>query len=273
MTTCTTPPRCNIGPPLPHCPLSHSFCCWRTLPALAKTEAALILAHRLMAAGQASGLYFALPTMATANQMYRRVGQVYRRLYAEHARPAIVLAHAARQLVEAFRLSQRPADAPYSPGEDTASLLCHSWLADSQKKSLLADVGVGSIDQALLAVLPARHQSLRQQGLADKILICDEIHAFDTYVLDHLKTLLEQHARLGGSAILLSATLPARLRAELTQAFARGRGMTPALAADARYPLITHVHTHRRPRLRHPPACGASGAGWRMCMSWMPCWR
>jgi len=208
-----------------------------------KTEAALILAHRLMAAGQASGLYFALPTMATANQMYRRVGQVYRRLYADHARPAIVLAHAARQLVEAFRLSQRPADAPYSPGEDTASLLCHSWLADSQKKSLLADVGVGSIDQALLAVLPARHQSLRQQGLADKILICDEIHAFDTYVLDHLKTLLEQHARLGGSAILLSATLPARLRAELTQAFASGRGMVPALAADSRYPLITHVHT------------------------------
>lgn len=213
-----------------------------------KTEAALILAHRLMAVGQASGLYFALPTMATANQMYHRVGQVYRRLYADHARPAIVLAHAARQLVEAFRLSQRPADAPYSPDEDTASLLCHSWLADSQKKSLLADVGVGSIDQALLAVLPARHQSLRQQGLADKVLICDEIHAFDTYVRKHLLTLLEQHARLGGSAILLSATLPANLRAELAQAFANGRNRrrnaAPAVPADARYPLITHVHTH-----------------------------
>lgn len=34
-----------------------------------KTEAALILAHRLMAAGKAKGIYFGLPTMATANAM------------------------------------------------------------------------------------------------------------------------------------------------------------------------------------------------------------
>ena len=35
-----------------------------------KTEAALILAHRLLADGRARGLYVALPTMATANAMY-----------------------------------------------------------------------------------------------------------------------------------------------------------------------------------------------------------
>jgi CRISPR-associated endonuclease/helicase Cas3 len=37
-----------------------------------KTEAALMLASRLLCAGRASGLYFALPTMATANAMYCR---------------------------------------------------------------------------------------------------------------------------------------------------------------------------------------------------------
>ena len=35
----------------------------------------------------------------------------------------------------------------------------------------LAQLGVGTIDQALLAVLPHRHQSLRLWGLAGKVLL------------------------------------------------------------------------------------------------------
>ena len=38
-----------------------------------KTEAAVLLAARLLEAGRADGLYFALPTMATANAMYERL--------------------------------------------------------------------------------------------------------------------------------------------------------------------------------------------------------
>jgi CRISPR-associated endonuclease/helicase Cas3 len=47
-----------------------------------KTEAALVLAHRLMAAGRGNGLFFALPTMATADAMYGRLADAYRRLFA-----------------------------------------------------------------------------------------------------------------------------------------------------------------------------------------------
>jgi CRISPR-associated endonuclease/helicase Cas3 len=43
-----------------------------------KTEAALMLAHRLMAAGRADELYVALPTMATSDAMYARLAGVYR---------------------------------------------------------------------------------------------------------------------------------------------------------------------------------------------------
>jgi CRISPR-associated endonuclease/helicase Cas3 len=43
-----------------------------------KTEAALVLAHRLLAAGRADGLYFALPTMATANAMFDRIDADWR---------------------------------------------------------------------------------------------------------------------------------------------------------------------------------------------------
>jgi CRISPR-associated endonuclease/helicase Cas3 len=40
-----------------------------------KTEAAMMLAHRLMAAGLADGFFIAL-TMATANAMYGRISEV-----------------------------------------------------------------------------------------------------------------------------------------------------------------------------------------------------
>ncbi|AMC33238.1 CRISPR-associated helicase/endonuclease Cas3 [Janthinobacterium sp. B9-8] len=215
-----------------------------------KTEAALILAHRLMAAGLGDGLYFALPTMATANQMYKRVGEVYRSFYQKGERPSVVLAHASRHLIDAFRQSVSPKDVAYSLDESTASMVCNAWLADSSKKALLADVGVGSIDQALLAILPVRHQSLRQLGLANKVLIGDEIHAYDDYVYTLLCRLLENQARQGASVILLSATLPSTMREGLANAYRRGLKL-PAieLLSHLPYPLISHIHqtAHTQP--------------------------
>lgn len=214
-----------------------------------KTEAALILTHRLMAAGRAQGVYVGLPTMATANQMYRRVGAVYRRLFAPEASPSLVLAHGARQLVAGFQQSilqgQDPVgDAPYHPGEGSATSQCSAWLADHRKKALLAQVGVGTVDQVLLSVLPVRHQSLRLLGLAGKVLIVDEVHAYDSYMQQLLMAVLNAHARQGGSVILLSATVPAKLRQQLVQAFQAGvdgNTVAEAIPADSRYPLVTHA--------------------------------
>lgn len=212
-----------------------------------KTEAALILTQRLMQAGYASGLYFALPSMATANQMYQRVGGVYRRLYEAQAQPSLILAHGARQLVEGFRQSilqtqEQAGDHNYLSDERTASTQCNSWLADNRKKALLAEVGVGTLDQTLLSVLPARHQSLRLLGLAGKVLLVDEVHAYDTYMMTLLKTLLTAHARQGGSVILLSATLPLVIREALLAAYRFGLGVgADELLEDARYPLAVRA--------------------------------
>jgi CRISPR-associated endonuclease/helicase Cas3 len=204
-----------------------------------KTEAALVIAHRLMAKGLAGGIYLGLPTMATANAMYGRVVAAYRRLYAEDASPSLVLAHSRRELFLPLERTSR--DAPYTAGEQTGSANCAAWLADSRKKALLAHVGVGTIDQALLAVLPLRHQSLRLWGLTGKVLIVDEVHACDSYVLGLLCDLLEFHAALGGSAVLLSATLPAAQRRQLLAAFATGAGWRRPEVRSAAYPLVTHL--------------------------------
>ena len=67
-----------------------------------KTEAALILAHRLMALGCADGFFFGLPTMATSDAMFDRVKNRYPLLYEDGERPSITLAHSQRRFSNEF---------------------------------------------------------------------------------------------------------------------------------------------------------------------------
>ncbi len=206
-----------------------------------KTEAALMLTHRLMAGGCADGFFIALPTMATANAMYGRIAQAYGRLFSDSA--SLVLAHGQRRLVEEFAATILPAGPEEHDArqrDDTASARCSAWLADHNKRALLSPAGVGTIDQALLAVLHSKHQALRLLGLVRKVLVVDEVHACDLYMQGVLEVLLTFHARAGGSAILLSATLPQRMKQSLLNAFAKGAAQAAApRTAQAGYPLVT----------------------------------
>jgi CRISPR-associated endonuclease/helicase Cas3 len=210
-----------------------------------KTEAALVLAHRLIVAGHAEGLFMGMPTMATANAMYARFGDLYRRFFDDAGSPSLLLTHGRARLARAplGSISFRPAlGGAAGPSEERLAMIaCSAWLAENRKRALLAHVGVGTIDQALIAVLPIRHQSLRLLGLARSVLIVDEVHAYDSYVHKLLCALLYFHAAFGGTAILLSATLPARQRQELIDSFrmGRGRGETASLTHRAPYPLVT----------------------------------
>ncbi|MBI9082993.1 MAG: CRISPR-associated helicase Cas3' [Desulfobacterales bacterium] len=210
-----------------------------------KTEAAIMLAHRLLAGGQGQGIYLGLPTMATANAMYERMVESYRCLYREGSRPSMVLSHGARHLSEIFQksfLMAQPSDkADNEKKDETTSAECNRWLADHRKKALLADLGVGTIDQALLGVLPARHQSLRLFGLANKVLILDEVHAYDAYTGELLNRLIEFQAGLGGSVILLSATLAKAQRQKLIDAFLQPLTGAPQVIEKEAYPLLTHT--------------------------------
>jgi CRISPR-associated endonuclease/helicase Cas3 len=214
-----------------------------------KTEAAHILVHRLMADGRASGAWWAMPTMATANAMYARQAKMLAGLFdtADDVRPSLALSHGQARLHEGFRASRADwtTDEP-KLGEQadglTASAACAAFLADDRRLSLLADVGAGTIDQAVLAVLPSRFNTVRLLGLAEKVLVVDEVHAHDPYVTEELLRLLEFHRAQGGSAILLSATLTNRQREKLIRAW-RGPESEDEIdgwnANEARYPLAT----------------------------------
>jgi CRISPR-associated endonuclease/helicase Cas3 len=214
-----------------------------------KTEAALVLAHRLMQAGCAEGVFVALPTMATANALFDRLEAVYRRLFAGPVTPSLALAHSAASLHPGFRraldIGSRE-DRGYGDdaGDETASAQCTRWIAEDRRRAFFADLGVGTIDQALMAVLPATHAPMRQLGLSRRILIIDEAHAYDAYMQQELATLIEFQAALGGSTIVLSATLPRTIKAKLAAAFSAGRtGTRGAAPAPVRsdYPLATAI--------------------------------
>lgn len=211
-----------------------------------KTEAAVVLAHRLIATGRADGFFIGLPTMATANAMYGRIAQVYAKLFSGNA--SLTLAHGQRDLVESFAHSVMlpgPSDDDVQQLDDSATVRCTAWLADHNKRALLAPAGVGTLDQALLAVLISKHQSLRVLGLFRKVLIVDEVHACDAYMQGVLETLLIFHARAGGSAILLSATLAQRMKQALLDAFACGCRSSGPAVRSLQYPLVTAWHPMR----------------------------
>lgn len=209
-----------------------------------KTEAAIMLAARMMAAGKGEGLYFALPTMATANAMYERLAKTYRMLFETPAAyaPSLVLAHGRSNLSKAFRAIVNSVGTANGSGDETASASCAEWIADDRRKAFYADVGAGTIDQAFLSVLPKRHLTLRQYGLVGRILIVDEAHCFDAYMGEELSALLELHAQNGGSAIVLSATLSLKQRRDMAEAFAKGLGLRDLYELGCQaYPLLTSI--------------------------------
>ena len=200
-----------------------------------KTEAALILTARMMAAGKASGFFFALPTMATSNAMLARLEKIAPRLF--EGEPTLGLTHGRANLNRLFR-DIRGRDGS-DPGVEVS---CGPWLADDRRRILLADVGVGTIDQALMAVLPTRFNTLRLKALSERILIVDEAHEFDPYMETQLQRLLEFQARLGGSAIVMTATLPLEMRDGYTAAFQQGLGVRrPAAIASRSYPALNLI--------------------------------
>jgi CRISPR-associated endonuclease/helicase Cas3 len=217
-----------------------------------KTEAALTLAARMLGAGKGQGIYLALPTMATADSMFDRIreGDLWRRFFARTSNPSLILAHSASRLKLRLEELNRKESRELAGEESTASVDCTAWLSDSRKKALVADFGVGTIDQALIGVLPIRHQSLRLVGLSSKVLIVDEVHACDAYMGKLLERLLTFHAALGGSAILLSATLPLDQRQRYITSFSKGIGMAEQVPEKKEYPLSScfcRAGLHERP--------------------------
>ncbi|MBI4582813.1 MAG: CRISPR-associated helicase Cas3' [Planctomycetes bacterium] len=178
-----------------------------------KTEAALVAAYQLMASGKASGIYFALPTQVTSNRIHLRVQPFVHRISTDA--PHVRLAHGASWLVQ----TEPPPN--LNPASSEAESEEHaragrSWFA-SPKRALLAPFGIGTIDQALLGIVAAKHFFVRQFGLAGKVVILDEVHSYDLYTGTLIDALVRRLRELHCTVIVLSATLTVARRRQLLQ--------------------------------------------------------
>lgn len=207
-------------------------------PGEGKTEAALYAAQVLAGAVGVEGCFFALPTMATSDQMYRRV----RRFLAGQVVDAtsLTLLHSMAWLNPAYGDARPEAgttevvtdeDPSGRPGRVSAT----SWLRTG-KRGLLAGWATGTIDQALLAILPVPHNALRLLGISRKVLIVDEAHAYDPYMQFLLRRLVAWCGQLGCPVVLLSATLPSSVTRSLAEAYRRGAGQNGALPDTVQVP-------------------------------------
>jgi CRISPR-associated endonuclease/helicase Cas3 len=211
-----------------------------------KTEAALYLAdHWGRVLGQ-QGIYVALPTQATSNQMFGRVER-----FLEHRYPLdrvnLHLLHGQATLSDQYEKLRLAAiyDDDNAPGK----VVAESWFAANKKQAMLAPFGVGTIDQSLLSVLQTKHVFVRLFALAGKTIILDEVHAYDAYMSTILERLLNWLSALGSSAVLLSATLPAEKRRSLFKAWDAKAADPPPVS----YPRMTVLAGSQTPEVARIP--------------------
>lgn len=182
------------------------------------------------------GSYVALPTMATSNQMFDRVTDF---LVADggEGKKNLMLQHGKAALNKQFEKLKYDAE-QYDDEKNPSAVVTEGWFASNKKHGLLAPYGVGTIDQALLAVLQTKHVFVRLFGLAGKCVILDEVHAYDAYMTTLMERLLRWLAALGCPVMLLSATLPKERRHGLIEAYAPDAKLQ---GESAQYPRITVV--------------------------------
>lgn len=199
-----------------------------------KTEAALAYAWRLLDAGVVDSIVFALPTQATANAMLQRAETFAEKVFDKHG-ANVVLAHGKSKLNTEFDRLVTAGHKTSAQGKTEAAIQCASWLSSSRKRVFLGQIGVCTVDQALLSVLPVRHKFVRGFGLNKSVLIVDEVHAYDAYMHGLLGEVLRRQKAVGGSTILLSATLPNIVRTKLLEAW------DSSGPASAPYPALWHA--------------------------------
>lgn len=218
-----------------------------------KTEAALSAAEVLASRTGAGGVFVALPTRATSNAMFGRMLDWLHRLPSD-ADLSTYLAHGKAALDERFaELMENSSsvcgiapDAGESPegdlkdGRASGDVVAHWWMR-GHKKAMLASFVVCTIDQLLFAGLRSRHLALRHLAVAGKVVILDEVHAYDAYMGVYLERVLSWLGAYRVPVILLSATLPAERRRALLAAYAGSLGDGSQSLAEHGYPVLSAV--------------------------------
>lgn len=183
-----------------------------------KTEAALAAAEMMAERSRRGGLFFALPTQATSNAMFSRILEWTKALGLEEPH-TIDLLHGKKAANERYRelLIYGESESTLKPG-----VIVHEWLK-GRKKAIFTDFLIGTVDHLLMMALKQKHVMLRHLGIANKVVIIDEVHAYDAYMDTYLCRVLNWLGVYRVPVIILSATLTKTKRLELLNAYLNGQ--------------------------------------------------
>ena len=218
---------------------------------IGKTEAALMGAEQLAFQTDRKGIFFGLPTQATSNGIFPRIEDWLRSIYKDSdSKNELRLIHGKANLNQEYANLTNAGNIA-DDVDSYEAFVTNQWFS-GRKTAILDDFVVGTVDQFLLSALKQKHLALRQLGFAKKVVIIDEVHAYDAYMSQYLQTALTWMASYHVPVILLSATLSSESRYELTRAYLKGLGVKTSkmqiegkrleeyLSATA-YPLITYT--------------------------------
>lgn len=216
---------------------------------LGKTEAALVAVEQLAQKTGRSGMFFGLPTQATSNGIFPRIKNWLEGVSKDNGdKLGLRLLHGKAALNPDFddlikKSSARNVDID---GDSNGSVTVNEWFS-GRKTASLDDFVVGTVDQFLMVALKQKHLALRHLGFSKKVVVIDEVHAYDAYMSQYLDQAVRWMGAYGVPVVILSATLPADRRVELVKQYMRGAGYGKEdfaqsegdLKKDA-YPLITY---------------------------------
>ncbi|MEM9773188.1 MAG: CRISPR-associated helicase Cas3' [Chloroflexota bacterium] len=215
-----------------------------------KTEIAFYSADTQLQAHGGRGIYIAMPTQATSNQMFDRTKQFLAQRYGQDQLVNLHLAHGQSAFDEAYQgiVLQTIDDLNDTQYKSSGRVAAMSWFNEKSKRTLLAPFGVGTVDQTLLSVLQTKHFFVRLLGLSHKVVIFDEVHAYDTYMSTLFMHLLQWLQTIGTSVIMLSATLPADTRRKFVFAYTGQQVDLPNT-----YPALTIASKNQQPTIHQLP--------------------
>lgn len=196
---------------------------------LGKTEIALVAAEQLAYKSHRNGVFIGLPTQATTNAMFSRVLDWLQSIAEEQREEEfdfdldlnIKLLHGKAKFNPNYQKLPQSTNVNYDEENEDASVTVNTWF--SGKKSILSNFAVGTVDNLLLMALKQKHLFLRHLGLTGKVVIVDEVHAYDTYMSKYLERALYWLGAYETPVVLLSATLPSKTKNDLVSAYLKGR--------------------------------------------------
>lgn len=213
-----------------------------------KTEVALACAELMASRVGCNGVFFGLPTQATSNGIFPRICSWLKSISEESGEALhLRLAHGKAALNPQFAGLARGINLD---DKENGTVFVNQWFA-GRKKTALDDFIVGTVDNFLMLALKQKHLALRHLGFGGKVVVIDEVHAYDAYMGQYLKQAVRWMGAYGVPVVILSATLPVETREALIVEYLRGRGMKKKeITAHERntkifnsmeYPLLTYT--------------------------------